>query len=244
MHNLNINLEEKINHLENDLQKERDRLSAEVEGFEALKSLMEERILSLNKLNENNKELIKDLEYKGSEEKNKDNSIIDNLDNEMKMKNNLITLLKNEIEKYEFIEKNLSKDIYEIKKFYQEAQNKLNNEILKLTQENIKNENKYKKMLKDFEILAYKLNLENMNLKDKLDKINDLENKKLLISEKISYTRNKLTENNNIFSYNSSYSNKKENTENCIPTILISNNDINKTSFNNQVESKINFFHS
>jgi len=56
-------------------------------------------------------------------------------------------------------------------------------------------ENKNKKIIKDLEILVYKINLENFNLKDRLE--NKLQNRKdgnlILLEEKTENLRDKLT---------------------------------------------------
>ncbi len=165
-----------------------------MEGCESLKFILNERNESLSKLNENNKQLIHDIEIKYNEENSKIKSHLFELERDVEIKNKVISTIKKKLENFMEKDENHNIDIIHLRTEYEESFKRLENDKLKIHQDLILSENKYKKMIKELEILVYKVNLENFNLKDKLE--NKLQSKKdenkILLEEKTCNLKDKL----------------------------------------------------
>lgn len=181
---INSHQENQIQSLEEELERERKRLIIELEGFESLKSIINERNDSLSKLNENNKQLIAEMQISFNEDKLKSERLTKELEKEVELKSNVISTMKKKLESLIENEKHFNYDILNTRNEFEEKLKILEKDKLKLHQDFILAENKYKKMIKDLEVLIYKVNLENFNLKDRLEnKLQNIKNENKLLHE-------------------------------------------------------------
>ncbi len=194
MISLHDHLQNQIQNLEQVLEKERKRQIIELEGFESLKLIINQRNESLTKLNENYKQLITDMEIKFNEENLKSEQFIKELEKEVGLKSNVISSMKKKIESLIEKEEQRNNDIINQRNESEDHLNILEKEKLKLHQDFILTENRYKKMIKDLEILVFKVNLENFNLKDRLNKKlqNKIDENKFLLEQKTGNMRERL----------------------------------------------------
>jgi len=195
---INNQLEARIQELEEFLDSEKQRFSKEKKETVSLKEILEERNESLMKLNENNKQYIVDMEKKLFEDNLKYKNFIDELNKDVQLKENVIKSMKKKLDSLMEKDGNHNYDLINIKLEYEENLKKNEKELLKIKQDFIFQEKKYRKIIKELELLIYRLNFENLNLKDKLEskyKTQQEENK-CLLEEKINDFKNNLSDKN------------------------------------------------
>lgn len=170
LNRMNNELEDKIFRIEKDYEKNQLSMLNELNNNEKTRNAQSEIVEKLQNENENYLKRLNELEYKFNEETIKYKNIIEKLEKELDIKASFIVTLTKKLDNSEDKEKYFCDDLKNIRLEYEEKLKIFEKENLKLHQELVINENNYKKLIKNLEILIYKVNLENFDLKEKLNK--------------------------------------------------------------------------
>jgi hypothetical protein len=203
----NQKLEEKLNNIENEFDLQMKKYTKDIKNLEEINISLKEKNENLTNMNNIKRNLLieNDMKIKDINEYYKKK--IDEIEKEMYLKQKIEDNLKEKLENLLEKEDNMNRDLNEIKIKHNEELNFLEKEKYQILQDNILNENKYKKMIKDLEVLIYKINLENFDLKENLDRI-------------------KRDKNSNLYDYNIYNPN---------PTMTMTKDDFNNNNTNNNI---------
>lgn len=167
---INQKLEEKVSNLENEIDSQLKKFTKEIENLEKINLSFKEKNGNLSNMNDIKRNLLieNDIKIKEIDEYYKKN--IDKLEKELYLKQKIEESLKEKLENLLEKEENLLREIDDNRIKNKEELTKLEKQKFETLQENILIENNYKKMIKDLEVLIYKINLENFDLKESLDR--------------------------------------------------------------------------